>query len=429
MKPLRPSTLHIQPTKVSTRSLASSAGRGLKYEITPRPTEGRFHVTREEEDTTEDFEDDMDILELEDEVSPPEYIQSRPGGSSVRKFIKISKTGPTWEYRGTETDTGRKVYRMQGVLEDAPVKRQERLIALESKRNSRSFDTVVLESPLKDKDMDSLDPTLSTPTGPDFDFSKLSTLASDLNGLMTQIATITGATVSPHNKNALIQAFESSLKNQHTLKPMEASCYTIGHELLELHVINALSSTYPHLPYEGLIQLTQSAGTREALSRALLSLKLEPYIQLVPATPFSKFEDPSSVCLDLAANTYTSLIGWLYLEKGFEFASQFLFKTLPMQRVTPEALRRLKLLDGIKNSKVELHKLLERLRFPLPTYEIEAVTEESKTSKGGYGNRFIAIAKSGHQIIGRGNANSKVRAEGRAAANALLLHWSKEESL
>lgn len=429
MKPLSSSTLRHQLKKVSSRSLTTSPKRGLKYDITPRPTEGKFHVTHDEEDTELDFEEDMDILDLEDENSPSNYVHSQQEGASVRRFIKTSKMGPTWEYKGTETDSGRKVYRMQGIPEDAPVKRYERLVSLGSKRSNRKFDSIILESPLKDKDMDSLDPALSTPTGPTFDFSKLSTLSSDLNGLMSKVASITGSSVSTQHKNALIQAFESSLKNQHTLKPMEHSCYTIGHELLELHVINALSSTYPYLPYEGLIELTKSAGTRETLSQALLDLQLEPFIQLVPATPFSKFEDPSSVCLDLAANTYTSLIGWLYLEKGFEFASQFLFKTLPMQRVTPESLRRLKLLDGIKNSKVELHKLLERLRFPLPTYEIEAVTESSKLAKGGYGNRFIAIAKSGHQIIGRGNANTKIRAEGRAAANALLLHWSKEESL
>lgn len=423
--PTRSPVARVRLTTSSMRSLTSSSHLSNKYQATPRPAEDRFHVTQE----TDDFEEDLDILEDYEEEEVPSSQRVVAGELPVRKFLQTSKNGPLWEYKGTETDTGRKVYRRQGVDPNAQVRRRERLLSAGSKRSSRKFETIILESPLTDKDMDSMDPALDAPPAPAFDFSKLSTQSSDLDALFSAVSTATGIAVSPQHRNALIQAFESSIKNQHQLKAMEASCYVIGHELLELHVINALSSTYPYLPHDGLVKLTQAAGTNEALSRALLALNLEPFIQIVPSTPLSKFEDPSTVCLDLAANAYTSLIGWVYLEKGFDVASQFLFQTLPMQRVTVDSLKRLKLVDGIQNSKVELHKLLERLRFPLPSYQIESATDTKNVSKMGYGNRFFAIVKSGHQIVGRGQANSKVRAEARAAANALLLHWAKEADL
>ena len=229
----------------------------------------------------------------------------------------------------------------------------------------------------------------------------------------------------------MIQAFESVVVNQE-VKPMDARLYAIGRELIELHVINALTSTYPNLPSEALIRFTELSTNSSSLSRALLALKLEPFIALVPSVPLSKFADPSATCLQLAANAYLSLVGLLYQDQGFDKASQFVFDTLHLVRVSPEELTRLKLLDGVKNAKKTLTNLLYKLRFPLPIYQIEHVAhgreaydEQLPTAT----KRYTAIALSGDRIIGRGQSSSKARAEARAAANALLHHWSMQSTL
>lgn len=387
---------------------------------------GSFHNRKPEDED----EEDMEVLDVDDHEERNMAKNWNPGSANVRQFLQFGPKGQVWEYKGTETETGTHVYRAKGLAEDAPVRRYTRLVSAGTKSSGRSFRSVIFETSVLDKHMEEFEAASKPSSAAPLDFSKLSSQSSDVKALVKAVSAAIDSKINPHNESALIQSFETAVQTQTNLRPLEVSCFAIGRELLELHIINALSSTYPHLPHEGIVKLTQNAGSPEALSRALLDLKLESFVQLVPATPFSKFEDPSSVCLTVASNAYTSLIGWLYNEKGFEFASQFIFRTLPMQRVTQETLKQLNLIDGIKNSKTELKKLLERLRFPLPTYEIEEVVLDKKeVTQSGYGNRFVAIAKSGHQIIGRGQGNTKVRAEARAAANALLLHWSKEESL
>lgn len=422
---VRPVARDIRGLSTNSKSSATERSGGIRYNATPRRPEGKFHVTESAED---DIEEDLPIESTEEMDFAPPTPQRGALDAPVQKYITLRRGGDQFEYRGTEIDTGRKVYRKSGIPVQVPVKRKEKIISFKTKRSTKLFEPIVVETPLRDRDMDKMDPSLTSPAGPAFDFSKLSSQSSDIEELVEVVSKATGTKFSPQHRDAVVQAFESWVRQQ-SVSAMDPATHSIGRELLELHVLNALTSTYPYLPPEGIIKLTQNASSRESLARALLDLKLEPLIKLIPSVPLSTFEDPSGICLELAANAYTSLLGVLYLEKGFDFTSEFIFRTLTMQRVTPESLRSLQLLDGVSNSKTELHKLLHRMRFPMPSYEMENVTDDRHASNLGYGNRYTAIVKSGHQIIGRGQGDSKTRAEARAAANALLLHWSKEVPL
>jgi len=386
-----------------------------------RPSGSQFHVS----DAGDDFESDLPVDgHVDEDLSSVVTSPPRGGSSSVAKTIRFSARGPAFDFLGF-SESGEKIYRPQGLDASVPTKMVRKVRLSGRKRSMKQFESVLVQEVMKDVDFDRF---VAPETPSALDFSLLFSKSSDLASLFDTVAQKVGFKFIRH-QDALVQAFESCVKSpSQQIAPMDASTYAIGKELLEMHVLNALSSTYPHLPPNALIQFTQSAVSPTALSKALLSLKLEPFIQLVPNTPLSKFQDPAEACLQLAANAYLCLLGVVYLEHGFESASKVLFHTLHLAKITPDELKKLHLLEQ-DDAKKTLFNLLRKLRFPLPQYEMEAVQKDNKVRNAGLGNRFTAIVKSGHKVIGRGIANSKPRAEARAASDALLLHWSMQTPL
>jgi dsRNA-specific ribonuclease len=387
--------------------------------VDKRPNNGKFHVAEQDD---EDFDSEM-ILDSE---MPAHIPQSTDTATKEPKFVRPRQNGPAYEYVG-KNEAGLKVYRTYGVEgPDAAMKQVETLWSHGGRRFRKKFEKVLVEEPLKDADFDFVTPPNDLYDAP-FDFSRLSASSVDLKLLIDVVSKKVGHNLI-NRKDAVIQAFESVVKNL-DVKPMDPALFSIGRELLELHVVNALSSTYPNLPPDGMIALTSQASSPSALSRAFLALELEPFVQIVPSISLSKFPDPSATCLQLAANAYASLIGVIYIDQGYDAASKFIFQTLQISKVTPDELKRLKLLDGVKDAKKSLHKLLWRLRFPLPSYEIEHSQARAVERPGYKSTRFRSVVKSGHMVIGRGEASTKLRAESRAAADALLLHWTQQPSL
>lgn len=398
----------------------TAASRATSY-VDRRPSGPQFHVSEE----VEDFESDMAVDGVdEDALTVKKVASSSEDAFGDKKAVRFERNGPLYEYLG-QSEAGEKIYRPQGLPSTVPTKLVRKVRLRGQRRSMKQFESVLVQQVMKDVDFD----RFVAPEAPAaLDFSRLFSSSSDLHSLYDTVSKTLGLGFTKH-RDALVQAFESCVKSAaRDLVPMDPSLHAIGKEMLEMHVLNALSSTYPHLPPNALIKVIQEASSPTALARAFLSLKLEPYVQLVPSMPLSKFADPSEACLQLAANAYFSLLGVVYLEHGFESASKFLFNTLYLAKITPEELRKLHLLD-VADAKVTLFNLLRKLRFPLPTYEMESVRKDERVHNVGMGNRYTAIVKSGHKIIGRGVANSKPRAEARAAMDALLLHWSMQTPL
>jgi dsRNA-specific ribonuclease len=381
----------------------------------------KFHVTNGE---GEEFEEDL-LIENDSVVNQTESIEN---GAQQTHTMRPSRRGPEYQLVG-QNEAGMKIYRRKGAdYSNIPTKLVEQLWPAHKKRSMKTYQKILVEEPMKDADLDFIVEPSELHDAP-LDFSRLSSMSQDIAKLMAVVGSKTRLKASAH-RNQLIQAFESVPKNQ-DVKPMDRSLYAIGKELIELHVLNALTSTYPNLPPDAIIRLVEQSTNPQSLSRALLGLGLEPFIAIVPNVPLSKFADPSQTCMQLATNAYFSLTGLLYQDLGFDGASSFVFETLPLVAVTPAELKRLKLLDGVKDAKRSLTSLLFKLRSPLPSYEIESVLSSKKGPQTEKASppQFTAVVKSGSKIIGRGQASSKPLAESRAAANALLDHWCMQSEL
>jgi dsRNA-specific ribonuclease len=367
----------------------------------------------------EDLEDQNKFLG-EDLPEPTDENALMPSEEQVKR----TKSGNFEEVGRNEV--GQRILRPAGLDPSIPTKDSEEIRAVMRRGGKYKLrETVIVQRPLKDADLDRLVPRDAKREQP-FDFSKMSSSANDVALLFDDLSDRLKLPITK-NRDAAIQALESIVKNQ-DVKPMDPSTFSIGRELIELHVLHALSATYPNLPHQALIEYTKMASSREFLARALLSLKLEPFIQIVPSIALTKFPDPSGTCLQLGANAFTSLVGVVYLEHGFDKASELVFSAIDLPSVTPEELRRFNLLNGIDDAKVVLHSLLQKLYFPLPSYEVEKVSSALQPS-GEQGHIYTSIVKSGHRIIGRGQANSKALAERRAASEAILNHWAQQSSL
>lgn len=410
----KPSAGSFSLHKPATSRICSRLYATERYDKAAAKTSFHRSVRETQDAVPEELEEPQLEEASGEQMSSPEF---------KAKTIKLKWNGPEYEVIG-RNELDQLILRPVGMDASTQYKLVEHIRKSQGSRKSRAYQTVIVQEPLRDQDFDKLvplDPHLDSP----FDFSHLFAKSDDLPLLFEALSTKTKLSFNK-NRDAAVQAFECVVKGQN-VKPMEVSCHTIGKELIELHVLHAITSNYPHLPPQAIIKFTERATSGPSLSRSLLDLGLEPHVQLVPKISLSKFPDPSATCLEIAAIVYASLIGLIYQEHGFTAASEFLFSTLDLGKINAEELRRMDLLDGVTDAKKTLNDVLYRLRFPLPTYEMEHVNNYSTGAPAGHmGNKFIAIVKSGSNLIGRGKANSKMLAEQRAAADALLAHWATE---
>lgn len=359
-------------------------------------------IDKESEDNTEDFDfkpqkygnKDLEKIELEKRQNF-DYLEKTP--KSV--IVGLSEEGVP-------------IMRRPNLPEGIPTKLVERLKKVKSRSSFSNYQRIFEEKPLEDKDFDYVfDLKL-----PNLNFSNLGTISHDISSLFLSLQSLHFEFNS--NRDAVIQAFESVVLGE-GIKPMDPSTFLIGKELLELQIVKALYLNYPHLSHKALINALKNASCPHFLAEAILNLKLEPYIQLVPNIELSKFPDPAQICIELASNTYTSLIGVIFLEKGFETAISFIFDSLKLQKYSKQDMKSWNVFDGVKNSKITLFKILKKLRLPLPVYEMEKVKRISE-----YQYEYSAVVKSGNKIIGRGISSKKTLAESRAAADAIFNHWT-----
>lgn len=207
------------------------------------------------------------------------------------------------------------------------------------------------------------------------------------------------------NINLLITAFtHRSYLNEHKKTALEHNerLEFLGDAVLELVVTEYLYKNYEEP--EGILTNWRSALVRtESISAAAARHGFEPLLRL------SRGERRGSERAreQILANAYESVIGALYLEKGYEVAKQFIEKSL------------LPTLDDILNSgswldpKSRLQELVQSKDGYTPVYKVleESGPDHDKT--------FVVGVFVNNDLKGQGTGPSKQAAQVAAATTAL----------
>jgi ribonuclease III len=205
--------------------------------------------------------------------------------------------------------------------------------------------------------------------------------------------------------NLLITAFtHRSYLNEHKKTALEHNerLEFLGDAVLELVVTEYLYSTYSEP--EGILTNWRSALVRtESISAAAAREGFEPLLRL------SRGEKRGSVRAreQILANTYESVIGALYLDKGYEGAKTYITKTL--LPTFEEILRAGSWLDP----KSRLQELVQNKEGFTPVYKV--MNEEGPD----HDKMFVIGVFVDNKLKGEGSGPSKQNAQVAAATNAL----------
>lgn len=187
----------------------------------------------------------------------------------------------------------------------------------------------------------------------------------------------------------------------------------LGDAVLELIISVHLFETYPERP-EGELTSFRSAVVRtESLAEASKELGVGQYLRMSKG----EFESGGSDKDYLLANTYESVLGAIYMDKGYEECKKFVFKTL-----VP------KIADIVKNrsdidSKTKIQELIQYQYKVTPTYDVlnENGPDHDKT--------FTVGVKIEDELIGKGQGTSKQKAEEEAATEGIKFLLKKHKNL
>jgi ribonuclease-3 len=211
--------------------------------------------------------------------------------------------------------------------------------------------------------------------------------------------------------NLLITAFtHRSYLNEHKKTALEHNerLEFLGDAVLELVVTEYLYTTYSEP--EGILTNWRSALVRtESISAAAAREGYEPLLRL------SRGEKRGSerARQQILANTYESVVGALYIDKGYEAAKAYITKTL--LPTFEEILRAGSWLDP----KSRLQELVQNKEGFTPIYKV--MSEEGPD----HDKVFVIGVFVDNQLKGEGTGPSKQNAQVAAAANALK-HYSEE---
>jgi ribonuclease III len=211
--------------------------------------------------------------------------------------------------------------------------------------------------------------------------------------------------------NLLITAFtHRSYLNEHKKTALEHNerLEFLGDAVLELVVTEYLYTNYSEP--EGILTNWRSALVRtESISAAASREGFEPLLRL------SRGEKRGSerARQQILANTYESVVGALYIDKGYEAAKAYITKTL--LPTFEEILRAGSWLDP----KSRLQELVQNKEGFTPIYKV--MSEEGPD----HDKMFVIGVFVDSQLKGEGSGPSKQNAQVAAAANALK-HYSEE---
>lgn len=211
-----------------------------------------------------------------------------------------------------------------------------------------------------------------------------------------------------NNKELLKQAFtHRSYLNENRASGMEHNerLEFLGDAVLELVVTDYLYKKYPKKPEGDLTALRSALVNSVMLSSVSTDLALNDYLLLSRG----EAKDTGRARQYILANTFESLVGAIYIDKGYEKAEEFIAQAL---------------LPRIKE--VEENKLWVDAKsyFQEKAQEVLGVTPNYKTMKEvgpDHDKLFTVGLYINNTMISEGSGKSKQEAEQDAAKNGLLL--------
>lgn len=176
----------------------------------------------------------------------------------------------------------------------------------------------------------------------------------------------------------------------------------LGDAVLELVVTQSLFVKYPDLPEGDMTALRSALVRKESLASLAKKLDIGPHIRLSTGEKKGKGAQKDYIL----ANTIEAILGAIYLDQGLKACEKFLSTYL---------------LPGVVKVKEEQTHIRPKTRFQefaqgellqTPTYRLlsEAGPDHHKN--------FVMGAYLGDELVGKGEGNSKQKAETKAAENA-----------
>lgn len=185
---------------------------------------------------------------------------------------------------------------------------------------------------------------------------------------------------------------------EHNKKLWNERMEFLGDSILSAIVADYLYTTYPDLSEGELSRIKSQLISREALYYWAKELKLNKFILLSSGEEATGGRNRKSIL----SNALESLLGAIYLEKGYEEVKNFVVKSISKKQ---HALN--------TDYKSCLQEIVQKRYKILPTYVVtkESGPEHDKTFEVEVGLR--------NTVLGRGKGKSKKAAEQAAAREAL----------
>ncbi len=184
----------------------------------------------------------------------------------------------------------------------------------------------------------------------------------------------------------------------------------LGDAVLELIVSDYLYRKFADRA-EGELTSFRSALVRtDSLAESAKKLKIGEYLRLSRGEEESGGREKDY----LLANAFEAILGAIYLDKGYEEAKNFIYRTL-IPKLGEIVEYRLDI-----DNKTRIQELAQSEYKTTPTYEV--INEEGPD----HDKTFTVVVKIDDKIIGEGTGSSKQKAEERAAEIGIKYIESKK---
>ncbi|MBP9758169.1 ribonuclease III [Candidatus Dojkabacteria bacterium] len=198
------------------------------------------------------------------------------------------------------------------------------------------------------------------------------------------------------HRSYLNESSNQSLENNERLE-------FLGDAVLELIITEYLFHKYKDRPEGELTSFRAATVKTESLAETASELNLGHYIKLSRGEELTGGRTKPY----LLANTYEALLGSIFLDQGYQFAKDFVYKTL-----VPKISNIIKFRLDIDN-KSRLQILAQELYEYTPRYEL--ITEEGPDHNKIFTMQIVIK----NETFGQGKGKSKQEAEQNAAAEAI----------
>ncbi len=216
-----------------------------------------------------------------------------------------------------------------------------------------------------------------------------------------------------NNKNLLIQAFvHRSYINESVKSKMSHNerLEFLGDAVLELATTNFLYHKFQDLAEGELTTYRAALVNTKSIGAVAKDLEFNDYLFLSRG----ESKDFGKARVSILADTYEAFIGAIFLDKGYEFAKDFIEKTLLIH--TDEIIKK----GNHKDAKSTVQEKAQDVVGVTPSYKV--ISESGPD----HDKQFVIAIYFGNEKVAEGEGKSKQEAETDAAKNALIEKgWEK----